>query len=42
MELNLLLIGVIIWKEVQDVGKRKVKCVGSGNVKEWKKKKERD
>ncbi len=30
------------WKEVQGDGKRRGKCVGSGNVKGWRKKKEEE
>ena len=30
------------WKEAQDVGRKKVKCVGSGNVSEWRKRKEEE
>jgi len=26
------------WREVQDVGKRKAKCVGNGKEREWRKK----
>ena len=30
------------WKEVQDVGKRKARWDGNGNVKEWRKRSERE
>ena len=28
------------WKEVQDVGKRKDRCAGSGSVREWRKRRD--
>ena len=30
------------WKEVQDDGRRKDRCAGSGSVKEWKKRKDEE
>ena len=33
---------MLIWREAQDVGRRKGKCVGNGNVREWEKKSVRE
>ena len=32
---------MIKWKEAQEDGKRKDKCDGSGNAKEWKKRRKK-
>lgn len=39
---NHLLPFIEKWKEAVDVGKRKGKCVGSGSVSEWEKKRKSD